>query len=247
MVQLTGTLPNQETKNDSVFAPEECVSDRRSPLQDTGILGYRESMQESGPLHRLTSGNEAFSLIELLVVLAIIVILTTLYWSDGPSKRDRELTDCRANLERIYLAMDIYSRDNAGKFPAVADARTSEDELAVLVPRYSSDISIFTCPASSDSPLRPDKPFRDGKISYAYYMGRHASDDAVLMSDEQVDTRAKQTGATVFSSTGKAPGNNHGKEGGNFLKCDGSVISSTGEAPFSLTLPQPVVLLNTKP
>ena len=79
-------------------------------------------------------------------------------------------------------------------------------------------------------------------------MGRRSADaDKVLMSDKQVDTLSKGEGAVVFSSTGKPPGNNHGKGGGNFLMGDGGVISSTGDAPFSLTLTQSVVLLNPKP
>lgn len=206
----------------------------------------RESLQlQDGP-----SANAAFSLIELLVVVAILVVLTTLYWSygTGPSRRDRDLAACQHNLERIYLAMDIYSHDNKDKYPVVTNARTTEDALAALVPHYTSDTSIFLCPSSGDAPPPPDKSLRDWKTSYAYYMGRSAGDvDTVLMSDQQVDTRSKGKGDTVFSETGKPPGNNHGKDGGNFMMCQGSVVSSSNNAPFSLRFTQPVVLLNPKP
>jgi prepilin-type processing-associated H-X9-DG protein len=205
-------------------------------------------MQEPPQLHCRSSTSAAFSLIELLVVVAVLIILTTLYWNHGPSKRDRELLSCRHNLEKIYLAMQIYANDNAGKFPVTTNALTAEDALAPLVPHYTSDTSIFLCPASGDSPLPDGKSFRDWKISYAYYMGRQLTEPGqALMSDEQINTLSKNTGATVFSDTGKPPGNNHGKGGGNFMMCDGSVISSAGNAPISLILMPPVVLLNPKP
>jgi prepilin-type N-terminal cleavage/methylation domain-containing protein len=205
-------------------------------------------MQEPRQLHRWSSTSAAFSLIELLVVVAVLLILTTLYWNHGPSKRDIDLTACRQNLEKIYLAMEIYARDNVEKYPVVTNALTSEDALGLLVPHYTSETSDFLCPASGDSPLPAGKSFRDWKISYAYYMGRHSTEtDAALMSDKQVNPFSKNAGDTVFSDNGKPPGNNHGKGGGNFLTCSGGVVASGDNAPFSLTLTPPVVLLNPKP
>jgi len=190
----------------------------------------------------------AFSLIELLVVLALILILTVMYWDHGPSKRDRQLTACRHNLEKVYLALQIYSRDNSDKYPVVTNAVTSEEALAPLVPHYTSDTAPFICPAVGEGSLPNGRSFAGWKISYAYYMGRHGSDtDRVLMSDAQVNTASKGTGAEVFSPDGSAPGNNHGKGGGNFLMGDGSVTSTTSNALFSMTVQAPVVLLNPKP
>src|SRR5215469_10748045 len=127
-------------------------------------------MKEPSQLQFGQPTNAAFSLIELLVVIGILVVITALMWSYGPSRRDRELDSCRQNLERIYLAMDIYSRDNNSKYPVVTNAVTSEAALAPLVPHYSSDTQIFICPASGN-PFQPaDKSFSDWKISYAYYM-----------------------------------------------------------------------------
>lgn len=190
----------------------------------------------------------AFSLIELLVVVAILLTLTVFYWNHGPSKRDREIAACGHNLEKIYLALEMYAHDDAEKFPVVTNALNAEAALARLVPRYTSDTSVFICPARGGSPLPDGTAFRDWKIDYAYYMGRESTNDGqAVMSDEQINTLSKNIGNDVFSTTGKAPGNNHGKGGGNFLMCDGSVISSTGAAPISLILTPPVVLLNPKP
>jgi prepilin-type N-terminal cleavage/methylation domain-containing protein len=219
-----------------------------STLQRGGVSGYKTYMKEPRQLRCPRSTNAAFSLIELLVVLAVILILTTMYWNHGPSKRDIDIGSCRQNLEKIYLAMQIYSHDNADKYPVSTNAVTSEDALALLVPHFTSDTAIFICPAVGQSSLPSNKSFREWKISYAYYMGRRGSDsDKVLMSDEQINTASKSQGSTVFSETGKAPGNNHGKGGGNFMMGDGSVVSSAGNAPFPLSVTQPIVLLNPKP
>jgi len=205
-------------------------------------------MQEPRQLQYRSSAKAAFSLIELLVVMAVMIILTTLYWHHGPSKRDIALSNCRLNLEKDYLALQIFSRDNGDKYPVVTNAVTSEQALAPLVPRYTSDTAPFICPSVGGSSLPDGKSFADWKISYAYYMGRRAEDtDKVLMSDAQVNTASKGVGATVFSENGRPPGNNHGKSGGNLLMGDGSVTSTTGNAQFPITVQPPVVLLNPKP
>jgi prepilin-type processing-associated H-X9-DG protein len=143
------------------------------------------------------------------------------------------------------MAMAIYANDHAGRFPELAGARTSEEALDALVPRYTVDTAEFTCPGSKDAPLPAGESLRKHKISYAYYMGRRTADaKQVLMSDEQVNTQAKAAGDYAFSSTGKPPGNNHGNLGGNFLFCDGHAEATPPRVPFSLMLTDGVVLLN---
>jgi prepilin-type processing-associated H-X9-DG protein len=186
-------------------------------------------------------------MIELLAVVAILLLLVTLYWGSGNSDRlQRESQQgCQTHLQKIYMAMNIYASDHAGKFPELAGAQTSGEALDVLVPRYTVDTGVFVCPATRDSLPAPGELLRNHKISYAYYMGRRAADSQqVLMSDQQLDTRSKAAGEYAFSNTGKAPGNNHGKLGGNFLFCDGHAESAPARLPFSLTLTQGVVLLN---
>ena len=194
------------------------------------------------------TGQSAFSLIELLIVAALILFLTTMYWGGNAASRQRKLQmSCQQNLQKIFVAMQIYGNDQAGKFPEAPGARTSEAALDRLVPRYTVDTSVFICPGSGDSSLPAGESFLNGRISYAYYMGRRATDEqAVLMTDRQVSTNSKTAGQAIFSSTGSAPGNNHKKYGGNLLFCDGHAEISPASATVSLTLTQGVVLLNPK-
>jgi prepilin-type N-terminal cleavage/methylation domain-containing protein/prepilin-type processing-associated H-X9-DG protein len=191
-------------------------------------------------------GRAAFSLIELLLTVTIILILTTLYFGPNNAGRQRALKRvCQKNLEKIYVAMEIYANEHSSSFPEVPGARTSEEALEVLVPKYTSDTSAFICPGSKDGALPQGESFRARTISYAYYMGRFSTNGTqVLMSDRQVDTQPKTAGQPVFSTTGKPPGNNHRKFGGNFLFSDGHTEMSPALAPFPLGLIKGEVLLN---
>jgi len=192
---------------------------------------------------------DGFSLVELLVTFALILIMTTMMWGFGSANRQRaEKKACQQNLSKIYLAMQIYANDFAGKLPETTNALTAEEALYVLVPRYSVDTSIFICPGGRDSALPEGQSFRNRKISYAYYMGAHLNDaQQALLSDRQVNTGPKIVGDDAFSTTGKPPGNNHHKYGGNFLFADGHMEMTPPRIPFSLATNPGVVLLNPKP
>lgn len=187
-----------------------------------------------------------FSLIELLVAAAIILILTTLYFGPNNANRQQALKRaCQKNLEKVYVSMEIYANEHGGKFPEAPAARTSGEVLDLLVPKYTSDTSPFVCPGSKDPELPAGESIRSRTISYAYYMGRYLTNgQQVLMSDRQVDTGPKAAGQALFSTTGKGPGSNHRKFGGNLLFDDGHCEMSPALAPFDLALTNGERLLN---
>jgi type II secretory pathway pseudopilin PulG len=208
------------------------------------------SPRRSNNLHsraRVHAG--AFSLLELLITMAIIIVLYTLMFGFGAKQNQlRQKTKCRSNLQKLYVSLQIYANDSRGMFPVATNATTSEAALGVLMPRYTADNSIFICPGSKDKRLSPDDSLTNSRISYAYYMGHSEKDTSgVLMSDRQLNTAAKSIGELVFSDNGKKPANNHHKYGGSFLFADGTMNSSPPVLTIPLPLTTNIILLNPKP
>ncbi len=204
------------------------------------------------PAGTVPSGRNAhgFSLIELVIVVAIIFFLFTIYFGSGAKGYQmKQMAVCEKNLQTIYVALKTYAMDNNDHLPNLTNAQTSELPLSQLVPRYTTGTEFFICPGGKDSALPDAQPFASRKISYAYYMGRSVQDGAAqpLMSDRQINTDPKAPGQLLFSADGKKPGNNHNKYGGNVMFCDGNVQSSPAQSAFSLTNGPGVVLLNPKP
>jgi len=196
---------------------------------------------------------DGFSLVELIITLALLSVMSVMLYGFASASHQRSQKKlCADNLQKIYLALQIYANDSGGRLPQHTNAVTSEPVLDELVPRYTADTSIFICPGGRDSQIPSGEPLVKHRISYAYYMGSRlpSSPDGlqiVLLSDRQVNTEPKRAGELVFSPNGKSPGNNHHKYGGNFLFSDGSVQASGPLLPFSLASTQGVVLLNPKP
>ena len=184
----------------------------------------------------------------MLVTLALILIMVSMMWGFGSRSNQREQKKaCRANLQKIYIALQIYATDHGGIFPRKAGALTSEEPLSQLIPQYTADTSPFICPGSKDRALAAGESFAARRISYAYFMGRHAEDSKeLLMTDRQIDARAKPLNAPIFSQTGKPPGNNHHKYGGNYLFCDGAMEQSAALATVAVSPGSNVTLLNPR-
>ena len=193
--------------------------------------------------------SRGFSLVELLVTLALMIVLATMLFGFSSAKRQRTAKQlCGDNLQKIFLALQIYANDSRGYFPRVTNAVTSEDALDLLVPKYSTDTSIFICPGGRDSAIPDSESLRKHKISYAYFMGRRADQPTnMLAADRLVDVAPKRNGELVFSANGKSPGNNHHKYGGNFLLADGSVTPSWAQLALPALDTNGIVLLNPKP
>jgi len=190
----------------------------------------------------------AFSLIEMLCTMAILLILFVLMWGRGASGfQKQQKAACRKNLLTLYMALDLYAKENKGAYPALKGAESSEGPLSLLVPRYTTTLEPFICPGTKDAPLPEGQNLDRQTISYAYYMGwQNSASNAPLMSDPQVNTGPKQPHDLVFSSDGKKPGNNHHKYGGNILFTSGEVETIATKAPFPLSTPENVKLLNPR-
>ena len=191
----------------------------------------------------------AFSLIELLIVMVLMIIMYVMLYGPGTKNVQAEKkAACASNLQQVYVALKIYAADHGGRYPLLEGAATSEAPLSLLVPKYTTLTEYFICPGSGDAELPSAEPFAEKKISYAYYMGLTdaAAGGQPLMSDRQMNNRAKSKGQAVFSPDGKKPGNNHRKYGGIVLFCDGRAVELDPKADRDLPCPEGVKLLNPK-
>lgn len=179
----------------------------------------------------------AFALVELLVAMFIVVVLYAVVV--GPSReylQRQKLARCAENLRKLHLTLTLYANEHDGAFPAADGARNSEEALAALVPRYSSDRSIFTCPATGRTGSQSD---------FAYVAGlRKDGPVSLLASDSQVNAEPKPVGAKVFADAEGTRGGNHGKAGGNLILTDGHAETIGTATPRDLSLPPGARILN---
>ena len=183
--------------------------------------------------------NAGFSLVELLIGMFIAVSLYAV--AVGPTKayvEKQKLQRCAENLRRLHLTLALYANEHDGVFPHGDSVRSAADALFLLVPKYTTDTSLFVCPATG-------RAASSDRVDYAYVTGlrNDSGGDALLLSDAQVNGEAKAQGAKVFSDA-EGPGSNHGKAGGNLLFADGHLETIGATAPRDLLLPDGAKLLN---
>ena len=99
-----------------------------------------------------TNSSRAFTLIELLVVIAIIAILAgMLLPALGRAKRQAHLANCLSNLRQFGITMNLYTDDNAEKFPHSGrnwPGMPMVDVWRLLNPYVSTNHrAFFHCPA----------------------------------------------------------------------------------------------------
>lgn len=83
--------------------------------------------------------NKGFTLVEIMVVIAIIITLAGLLMPAlNRARRQAKRVECINNLRQIGIALNSYALDNDGKFP---------DTLQALVDnKYLSDSKMLYCP-----------------------------------------------------------------------------------------------------
>lgn len=127
-------------------------------------------MNTSAPRHR----RAAFTLIELLTVIAIIGILAAIIIPTvGSVRQSAQASACLSNLRQVGLSAIIYTNDNKGRLP---DAGTGTDPLwartlsAYMSVPVTQRASIFVCPGTT-IPVEDAPNTTDVVITYGMHGG----------------------------------------------------------------------------
>ena len=111
---------------------------------------------------RERSSKEAFTLLELLVVLAILGVLASLLLSTLARARERgRTTQCLSQLRQLGLAMSLYADEARGLLPAAHakvpwEGNSPPPWTRPLLTYYGS-ANVLCCPAYSRVYYRSDR------------------------------------------------------------------------------------------
>jgi prepilin-type N-terminal cleavage/methylation domain-containing protein/prepilin-type processing-associated H-X9-DG protein len=94
----------------------------------------------------------AFTLVELLVTIAVIAVLAALLMPAlGRSKESGRVAVCQSNLHQIGLALQLYVDDNRNIMPTMHDfvvgAATNADTINIVLAASLGSTQVLRCPS----------------------------------------------------------------------------------------------------
>ena len=163
--------------------------------------------------------SRCFTLIEMLVVMAIIVVLMGLLVPMAGKVRSRgRMTECLSNERQIGLAITMYANDYSDVLPVCArlgrDLRYGLPMLRDKVEVYAGSGAVFRCPADRE----PECLYREFGTSYEWN---------TFLSGKQIDRASMRViGLDVVGPMlGDAEAYHQGQRR-NYLYLDGHVSNS---------------------
>ncbi len=163
---------------------------------------------------------KAFTLVELLVVVAIIGILAGIILPVlGKARENAYKVACVSNLKQIGTALRIYANEHGESFPTDNDGNAMES-LSLLYSSYLSNREIFSCSSNSTdtSGLTSQTDIADGTaqgISFNCSYGYDPTKDTTINPGVAL--------ASDIPTSNGGLGSNHKNRGTNILYIDGHV------------------------
>jgi prepilin-type N-terminal cleavage/methylation domain-containing protein/prepilin-type processing-associated H-X9-DG protein len=111
----------------------------------------------------------AFTLIEILIVVGIIALLIALLLPAlGKARRQAKSVNCKAQLQNIGAAFQMYLNENDGRYPPAPyspafNPPPAKTPINIYLQRYVSNVNdVFRCPADEEY-------WPQYNLSYSYY------------------------------------------------------------------------------
>lgn len=124
----------------------------------------------------------AFTLIELLIVITIIIILASIAYPVYTNVQERaRATQDLNNLRQIGLATQMYLNDNDGAFFDATGVW-----MAQLQPKYLPGWKIFQSPFDQGPTRTPSEVAAQAPISYGFNENAHGTSATDLLSSDKI-------------------------------------------------------------
>ena len=174
---------------------------------------------------------QSFTLVELLVVVAIIALLAALLLPNlGKVRENARRVNCLSNMNGIYKACAAWGLDPRDQFRAAFPGSylvgsNATIGIGALVKDKSLGPGIFICPTAAGIRDKGtmhtvgeslDK-MTTNNTSYHYIAGRQDVDGNYVLLCDMNGIRAVD-----FTDVKNNWGGNHSGDGGNFVRCSGS-------------------------
>jgi type II secretory pathway pseudopilin PulG len=193
-----------------------------------------------------TDGNGAFTLLELLLVILVLIILAAMFLpaNSGAHSRDKaRRINCVNNLKGVGLAFRVWEGDNGDKFPMEISA-TNTDAMNLITAGkayafwqiMSNELStpkILYCTADTAKAAATNftTGFSDANVSYFFNLdGNEASPQMILTGDDNLAVNGVpvRTGILTLSTNSSVAWTSaRHKFAGNIGIADGSVQQVT--------------------
>src|SRR5258708_2620073 len=110
-------------------------------------------MELRGQIVMRLTNRQAHTLVEALIVIAILVILAALIYSNvGPAQEKARRTDCLANLSQLTHAISMYRADYDGADTGATPAQCGfPNSPWALLPYTGQNEGLFHCPSALKS------------------------------------------------------------------------------------------------